>query len=406
MPSFHYNAYDDRGVLAKGSIDALSAEAARDVLWAQGLTSFQVMSSERGRARWWQRELRAGPRGLRADLATLTRGFATLTSAEIPLDESLRILSEQAPSPGLRALVTDLREEVRNGAALSDALQRRPQIFPADYVSVIRAGEIGGTVSLVLEELAALLERRQNLRAEIKSALVYPAILVGLSCVSLAVIVDILMPSLAPVLAEGGKPVPTAIRFFLTMQANWAELLAGLVLVGGLGAWAISIVSRRPGMRSLFDRHKLRMPMLGTLLRQQDAARFARTLGTLLRAGVPLLQAATSACGTIGNRHLAAGVSQAIGQMQEGASFHRALQGKAELPAIALRMIGIGEEAGKLDRMLLTVAAMLEQQTQRRLDRFMTLLTPLLTVAIALLVGGLIMTVMNTILSINEIAVR
>jgi general secretion pathway protein F len=406
MPSFQYRAYDDRGALATGNIEALSAEAARDALWSRGLTPFQLAGSQRGPARWWQREVFGGSRGLHAELATFTRGFATLMSADIPLEEALRILAEQASSPGLRALVTDLRQEVRNGAALSDALQKRPRVFSADYVSVVRAGEIGGTVSLVLGELAMLLERRQKLRAEIQSALVYPAILVGLSCVSLAIIIGVLMPSLAPVFADGGRPPPAAIRFFLAMQSHWAEVLLGLALICGLGTWGIAIALRRPGVRSSLDGCKVRMPMLGGLLCDQDAARFARTLGTLLRAGVPLLQAATSACATIANRHIGAGVSSAIAQVREGASFHRALEAHADLPPLALRMIGIGEEAGRLDQMLLTIATMLEQQTQRRVDRFMTLLTPLLTVAIALLVGGLIMMVMNAILSINEIAVR
>jgi general secretion pathway protein F len=139
---------------------------------------------------------------------------------------------------------------------------------------------------------------------------------------------------------------------------------------------------------------------------QQEAARIARTLGTLLRAGVPLLRAATSACDVVGNRHVAAGIARAIGLLQEGASLHHALAAETTLPAVALRMISVGEEAGKLDRMLLAVAVKFEQQTQRSIDRFMTTLTPLLTMTIAVLVGGLIMAVMNAILSVNELAAR
>jgi len=156
----------------------------------------------------------------------------------------------------------------------------------------------------------------------------------------------------------------------------------------------------------LFDRTKLAVPLLARFLLQQETARFARTLGTLLRAGVPLLRAATSACDVVGNRDVAAGIARAIGLLQEGASLHHALASETSLPAVALRMIAVGEEAGKLDRMLLAVAAKFEQQTQRSIDRFMTALTPLLTMTIAVLVGGLIMAVMNAILSVNELAAR
>jgi general secretion pathway protein F len=158
--------------------------------------------------------------------------------------------------------------------------------------------------------------------------------------------------------------------------------------------------------RLTFHRFLLRIPILGDLILQQETARFARTLGTLLKAGVPLFQASTSVRTVIGNCHIAAGLDAAIESIREGVALHRALQSETVFPSIALRMISVGEEAGKLDRMLVRVALTFEQQTQRSVDRLMTLLTPALTIMIALLVGGLIMTVMDALLSLNDLTAQ
>jgi general secretion pathway protein F len=163
---------------------------------------------------------------------------------------------------------------------------------------------------------------------------------------------------------------------------------------------------RKPERRQEIDRLKLRLPVLGAFLLQQEAARFARTLGTMLKAGVPLIQATKSASGVIGNRFIAAGMDRTIEAVHQGMALHRALRNETTLPAIALQMISVGEEAGKLDRMLMRVALMLERQIQSSIDRFMSALTPALTVGIALLVGLLIMPVMNAVLSINDLAAR
>jgi general secretion pathway protein F len=163
---------------------------------------------------------------------------------------------------------------------------------------------------------------------------------------------------------------------------------------------------RRPGVRVGLDRCMLRIPLLGSFLLHQETARFARTLGTMLQADVPLLQAASSASAVIGNRHMAAAMESAIESIGQGVALNRALRNETGLPAIAIRMISIGEESGKLDRMLLRVAIMFEQQTQRGIERFMSMLTPALTAAIAILVGGLILPIMNAVLSINDLASR
>ena len=406
MPMFHYIAYGSQGEFAEGSIEAASSDVASEMLWSQGLTPFRIHDMGQSATKWWKREVFSGSSVRRKDLVSFTREFVTLSAAEIPLDDALRILCDQATSGGVQNLVQALLSDIQNGATLSEAMQRQSAIFPGDYISIVRAGEIGGKVSEVFAELADLLERRMEIRARVQSALVYPCILVVLSLVALTIIVGALVPSIAPILTESGKPVPAAIGFLLTVQSRWLEfaVTAVAVVVGSASAFLMAL--RRPGVRVGLDRCMLRIPLLGSFLLHQETARFARTLGTMLQADVPLLQAASSASAVIGNRHMAAAMESAIESIGQGVALNRALRNETGLPAIAIRMISIGEESGKLDRMLLRVAIMFEQQTQRGIERFMSMLTPALTAAIAILVGGLILPIMNAVLSINDLASR
>jgi general secretion pathway protein F len=406
MPTFRYRAYGLDGGFAEGTVDAASQDAANDALWSQGLTPFQMWAADASGSKWWNREITLGSGSQRGDLVAFTREFAMLNAAEIPLDDALRILREQASSSRLRALVDGLLAEVLNGTPLSDAMQKQAKIFPADYVAVVRAGEIGGTLADVFVELAELLERRTEIRARVQSALIYPCMLVTLSLGTLAIIIGGLIPAIAPIFGQTGKPLPGTIQFMLTLQERWFEIAAGVALTVSAMLGVSSVARRKPEVRQALDRFKLRLPVLGNFLLQQEAARFSRTLGTMLKAGVPLIQATKSACSVIGNRYMAAGMDRAIEAVHQGVALHRALRKETVLPALALQMIAVGEEAGKLDRMLTRVAIMLERQIQSSIDRFMSALTPVLTVGIALMVGALIMPVMNAVLSINDLAAR
>ena len=406
MPTFRYRAYGLDGGFAEGTLDAASLDAANDVLWSKGLSPIQMRAADESGTKWWNRDIVIGRGSSRADLVAFTREFAMLNAADIPLDDALRILQAQASSSRLRLLVEGLLSEVLNGMPLSDAMLKQPKVFPADYIAVVRAGEIGGTLGDVLVELAELLERRAEIRARVQSALIYPCMLVALSLGALAIIIGGLIPSIAPIFSQSGKPMPASIEFMLALKERWFEITTGAVLVAVAIVGAVSVAIRKPETRERLDRLKLRVPVIGSFLLQQEAARFSRTLGTMLKAGVPLIQATKSACSVIDNRYIASGMDRAIEAVHQGMALHRALRNEAVLPAIALQMISVGEEAGKLDRMLTRVAIMLERQIQSSIDRFMSALTPALTVGIALMVGALIMPVMNAVLSINDLAAR
>ena len=406
MPTFEYSAYGAQGQFAQGRIDAASRELAAQLLWAQGLTPFQMKPVRGDAVRWWQRDLFSSRRTSLRQLASFTREFSTLMSAEIPLDDALRILCDQAISAPMKQSARELRGHVLNGLALSDAMQTQSALFSADYLSMVRAGELGGNISGALDEIAELLERRAEISARVRSALVYPAMLLALAGVAIGVIVGVLVPNVAGIFEGSGRPLPTMLGIAMALNARWPEITLLFAAAGAAAACAFWWAWNRPDTRRIFERSLLRLPILGPLLLDQETGRFARVLGTLLKAGVPLLAASISARGVVRNGHMRHGIDRAIDALREGAALHHALQTEACLPALALRMISVGEEAGKLGTMLVRVAVMFEQKTQRTAERFMTILTPLITMAMACVIGGLVMTVIDAVMSVNELAVR
>ncbi|PDT87488.1 general secretion pathway protein GspF [Bradyrhizobium sp. Y36] len=406
MPSFLYQAYGSGGELAEGQLQALSAEAADALLGRRGLTAFKLTEVSQNAQPWWQRDLlsKAGPKP--AYLATFAREFADLYKSGVALDDCLRILAEQSTARQLRQACDGLLDDILNGATLAGAMAERPSTYPGEFVNIIRAGEASGTLGAASEELARLLERRQELNAKIKSALTYPAILLVLALVSIVIVVGALVPSIAPIFQEGGKPMPGALRMLVFLADNWGGVVVGTLGLAGVGAVCWISIRRSPARRLACDKYLLELPVVGMIALSQDTANFQRTLGTLLRAGVSLLEASMSAQAVIRNSLLATKVERAVGFIREGRALAVALRDEGVFPPAAIRMMAIGEETGKLHQMLLRSAAVFEDRALKGIDRAMALLTPALTLSVAVVVGGLVLTVMMAILSINDVVGR
>ena len=405
--TYRYTGYTRAGAITEGRLQAISLEEAIEMLWERGLTPLETREDgARASERWWRLELLSPRKPSRRDVASFTREFATLAQSDIPLDDALRIVSEQSGTTRMQPVIASLLEAVLDGAHLSDAMARHPEAFQDDYVNMARVGEASGNMARVFGELADLLERRLDLAGRLTSALVYPSVLIVMALASIIVVMGVLVPNLAPMFAESGRSMPTMVALIVRMRETW-PLIVTVGLVMGMGAFGIGATMLRSNhMRRAADRILLGLPLAGTLSGEQNFARFSRTLGSLLRTGVPMLPALASARSAVRNRHIGSSLEASLETVRDGQSLGRALLGRPGIPRVALRMIMVGEETGKLDEMLLRTAFVLEQQSQRRIERLMTLLTPALTIAIAGLVGGLMLTVMNAILSVNELALQ
>lgn len=408
MPRFSFTAYDDSGARAAGVIEAETREAAVEALFRQGRYPLDLVEGGRIPApRWWEREIVLSGASLGQGLALLTRELATLVKADLPVDEALRIAHVQPLMPGrVRQTIARVLGRVLEGASLSEAFQAEGRAFPAYYVHVVRAGEAGGTLGQTLDELAGFLERSAEFRARVGSALLYPAMLMLAAAVAVAVIMTVLIPTIAPLFTDAGVEPPFIIGFLLGIQqalaSNWLLALSGMAAV----ALGLVALSRSAGWRLWWDRQLLRLPLVAGLVENGQTAVVTRTLATLLRNGVPMLQALQIAGDVLSNRAMAAALRECAGEVKEGATLSGALGRSGLFPELVLRLTGVGEQTGQLEAMLDRVGSIYELALQRQLGRMTNLLTPVLTLAMGLLVGGLLLSVMGAIASVNELALR
>lgn len=419
MSTFHYRAYSAQGVVTTGTIVADGADAAIDALYGSGLTPFETHSvadetsgrvarhkvdDDASRAPFWKREILASNRFSLKELTAFTVELASLRSSGLPLDAAFRIIAGPGASPKTVRLATGLLKDVLGGLQLSEAMSRRTDIFPPDYLAILGAGEAGGTTGQVLKQIADMLTRRLELRSKVTSALVYPSILILMSLISVGVIVFVLVPSISPIFTDAGLPLPGILKTLSDLQEHWlkAALVAG---VTGLVAMLLWHRAKQDAAIMLgLDRLKYRLPVIGKLIQAREAASFARALGSLLGAGVPMMWAMQIARALVINRHLNALYEKAIERVPEGTQLHQAFDGTGLLPPTSLRLVAVGEESGQLGPMLMQVAAVLEGDLQQRLEKMVGLLVPILTITVGSSIGALIMQVMTAVLSINNLA--
>jgi general secretion pathway protein F len=409
MPRYSYKAYDENGGRLVGVIDSETREAALEALLRQGRYALELVEGGGpGPALpWWQREVFSSRRLSQQNIALLTRELATLVKAELPIDEALRIVHLQPLiSPRTRAAVASVLARVLDGAALSEALSAQNGAFPEYYWRIVHAGEASGTLGTALDDLAHLLDRSMEFRSRIVSALIYPATLLIAAAAALIIVLMILIPTIAPMFKEAGKEPPALIGGLIAIQdfltGHWlVTLLLSTLLLAGLVA-----LFRQRAWRRLRDRMVLRLPLISGLVENGQTAVFARTLGSMIKSGVPMLRALAVAADALRNLAMSEAVHACANDMREGGGLVASLGKSALFPELSLRLIGVGEQSGQLDTMLGRVADIYEGALQRQLDRITTLLTPILTIVIGIVVGGLILSVIGAIVSVNELALQ
>ena len=398
MSLFKFRALDSQGVAQNGTLEAKDQDAAVAVLQKRGLLVLQIDAAGMGGLR------NALGRGMLngAALVSFTQQLATLLGAGQPLERSLGILLKQPGQPQTRALIERIREQVKAGKPLSAALEEEGSQFSSLYISMVRAGEAGGALESTLRQLSDYLERSQLLRGEVINALIYPAFLVVGVLGSLALLLAYVVPQFVPIFKDLGVPIPLITEVIL----NLGEFLSayGLAVLVGLIAliWGMSLRMRDPQRRERHDRRLLGIRIIGPLLQRIEAARLARTLGTLLNNGVALLQALVIARQVCTNRALQAQVAQAAESVKGGGTLASAFGAQPLLPDLALQMIEVGEQAGELDSMLLKVADVFDVEAKRGIDRMLAALVPTLTVVMAAMVAVIMLAIMLPLMSLTS----
>ena len=392
MALFDYSGFNQQGKTAKGSLEAGSKRAALEQLRDQGIyvSTLEEQPKTAARRRW------SLPRRSRLpinDLATTTRLLATLLQAGVPLDEALQSVVEQVENPTQARLYTQVREEVRQGSSLFQALAEQGRSFPDLYQRMVEVGENSGTLDQVLLRLADFLEEQARLRSRTVSALAYPVLMAIVGVGVLLFLLSFVVPKITRMLTDLGQALPLPTRLLITTSdliSAYGWLVA--LLIGG-GIVALLRYRRTEAGRLKLDGWSLKLPLIGRIQREIATARFSRTLGTLLHSGVPLLKALEISCGLLSNKVLRTAVETTSLEVREGASLAEPLKRSGVFPPLLAQMTAVGERSGTLEEMLIKVADSQDRQVEITLAGLLSLLEPLMILAMGGIIGFIVLAV-------------
>lgn len=413
MPEYVYRAVDASGQIREGVLQAGSEAQTVSQLRERGLVAIDVQLGVGGAAtsRSALRGIRPAGRRLGSgrpvgaqDVLSLTTELAIMLRAGLALDAALRVLLDMSAKPAVAALIGQVLEDVKGGAPLSKALSVHHGAFGDFYINMVRSGEASGQLAQVFARLVEHLERLRALRDSVVSATIYPAILLGVALLSLIAMLGFVVPQFETLFRDMGEALPMPTRLVLELGDIFTEyglfILVGMVVAGLLlRRWAVS----DRGRESL-QAFALRLPVLGNIVLKYDITRFARSLGTLLGNGVPILTALGIATQTVGTVQLRRALADVVPRMKGGGRLTDALGATGLFEALALNLVRVGEETGRLDAMMLELSRIFDRDVENAIKRGLTMLEPLLILTLGLLIAAIIVSILLGILSINDLA--
>ncbi|HEV2187016.1 MAG TPA: type II secretion system F family protein [Stellaceae bacterium] len=406
MTAFRWSAISAGGDVVRGVTEAPDRMTIVEKLQRQGNVVLRAeLADRRGRlAEWLQFDIGGSRRLDAARLSEFTRELAIMLAAGQDLDRALRFVVDNAGSSRARIVLGAVRDRVRGGSSLAAALASEPRSFSRFYIGLVRAGEAGGTLPETLDRLAALLEREQSLNASLRSAMVYPALLVVAAVISIFFLLDYVLPQFQPIFEQAGAQLPAATR----------TLMAVGHIAGAAGPWAlvvlalVALLARRalavPAFRLRFDRWLLHVPIAGRLFRETIAARLTRSLGGLLQNGVALIPALAIAKDAVGNLAATEAVESAALAAKGGTGLSGPLGATGVFPPRTIHLLRLGEEAARLPEMALKAADIHDEQARLMIQRIVALAVPCITIVMGLAVAGIVGALVTAMLSLNDLA--
>ena len=402
MPMFEYKAVSPAGETVSGTMEAASLDLV--ILKLQEAGNVPLQAQEAGGGGFGLKNLTLGGRGMNSrEVGEFTQQLSTLLGAGLPLDRSLHVLMELAESPKVQRTVGEIRDHVREGGTLSDALEKQHGAFSRLFINMVRAGEIGGTLDATLSRLADYMERSKELKDSVISALIYPILLLMLAAGSLILLLVYVIPQFTPIFEELGGDLPTITKIVLGVGSVLQNFWWLMIAVTAFVVVRFRSMLADEEKRFAWDARVLAMKWVGDLVGKLETARLSRTLGTLLVNGVPLLSALSIARNVISNTVLRKDVTDATREVKTGGGLARNLAKAGRFPRLALQMISVGEETGQLDVMLMKVADTYDKEVRNTIDRLLSIFTPVVTMLLAAMIGTIVLSVLVAILSINDL---
>lgn len=397
MPVFNYTATTYEGTVVEGLIEASDERIAIERLKSSGVIPLKISVPKEGLRK------RFALRSARGEILVFTTELSALLGAGLPLDRSLNILSEITEGKEMKNILQAILRSIREGSSFSDALQRNPKVFSRLYISMVRAGEAGGVLDEILGKLNEFLESSQELKESILMAMIYPVILALTGGASIVILLTFVIPKFSVIFQEIGGSLPLATQLILSvsngLRATWYILFPAVIV---LAVWIKIYINSEKG-RHQWDRVK--MKVVGDIVRKLETARFCRTLGTLMNSGVPFLQALNNSTDIIGNQIVADAVRRVAKDVKEGKGLAVPFSEAKVFPPLAVSMIKVGEETGQLQTMLLKVAATYEKSLRDSIKKFMGVLEPGMILIMGLVIGFIVISILMAIFSITDLPV-
>ena len=401
MPEFSYKAIKGTGELVQGTLVAETEPALLAQLRRMGCMPIHVGAKDGSTGASWASLKRRGTSS--SDRLGFARQLATLVRAGVPLDRSLSLSRDLAEKPAMQAVIAATLKELRSGQSLANSLAANPRFFPPLYVAMVRAGEASGTLPAVLDRLVEFEEFSAELRGYLISALIYPTVLLAVGTVAIAFLLGFVVPRFAQIFEEAGKelPLPTQILMDVSQAFRDYGWIAAVVII--LTAVRFTRWVRTDPGRLRWDQWRLKAPLLGDVSLKLEIARFAKTMGTLLNQAVPIISALRLTREVLSNRRVAAAVEPLIQGVKRGQGLAGPLAETRMFPALAVQLMTLGEQTGKLDSMLLELATIYDREVRVATKRLVALVEPAVILAMGLVVGTIVISTLLAIVSINEV---
>lgn len=416
MPEFAWKAAKADGQMSEGRMEAAGQAQVLRQLRVQGLTPVSVVEASAGtaviappvaqdteRVPFWRRRSQGGAAGA-ADVLVLTSELSIMLKAGLALDNALRVLIGMSHKPAVSVITHQILDDVKGGVALSKALARHRDLFGDFYINMVRSGEASGQLGLVFERLVEHMERLRALRESVVSAAIYPAILLGVAVLSLGAMLGFVVPQFETLFKDMGDALPAPTRFVMHLGhafTQYGVLIAAAVVIA---VWGLRRWWQSPQGKAWWQKRALGLPVLGGLLHKYDLTLFARSLGTLLGNGVPLIAALHIATETVGNVNLRSSLASVAPRVKDGAKVVDALSATRVFEPLAINLIKVGEETGRIGPMLLELAHIYNRDVETGIKRALTMLEPLLILVLGLLIAAIIVSILLGILSVNDLA--
>jgi len=385
MPVFAYAGRGVGGQTARGELNAADRDAAIGQLRSQGITVATIEEKKKAKA-FGEKKQKITDK----DLVVFTRQFATMIDAGLPLVQCLEILSSQTDNKSLGKLLNEVKLDVEAGATYADALKKHPKVFDSLYCNMVRAGEAGGMLDTILQRLAKQMEKAAKLKAQIKSAMVYPAAIVAVAIIVVSVLLVWVIPIFAKMFADFGGSLPALTQFVIDLSNFMQKYIIFIAIAVGIGLWLLKRFYDTPAGRLKIDGLALKLPVLGDLVRKIAVARFTRTFGTLIQSGVPIMDSLEIVARTAGNLVVENAILAARTSVGEGKTLAEPIGKTGVFPPMVVQMISVGEATGALDAMLAKIADFYDEEVDSAVAMLTSLLEPALMVFLGTVIGFIV----------------